>query len=106
MFARKNNRTNAGKNQVPRAINEPTTHRFHDWRFNTELPWQLQWDGQSMNIDFMRSVMKSVSRGFDEPSCSKCVVFILSGSKILRYRERCSGTPIKRSSIQRYSRLG
>ena len=54
----KNNRTNAEKNQLPRAGIEPTTHRFHDWRSTTELPSQLQWDGQSLNITIVFYVFK------------------------------------------------
>ena len=47
-----NNRTNAGKNKVPRLGIEPTTHRFHDWRSTTELPRQLHWEGPSLNTDY------------------------------------------------------
>ena len=48
---------------MPRAGIEPTTRRFHDWRSTTELPRQLQWDGQSLNTDYQAFAPRPLELG-------------------------------------------
>ena len=48
---------------MPRAGIEPTTRRFHDWRSTTELPRQLQWDGQSLNTDYQAFAPRPLGLG-------------------------------------------